>query len=203
MSKKAGLSPIKLRKLRVQELMIKYYLQGMTLKEVSERLEVEKYSASLSTVSKYIKEAIEEWRSANNERLTEYKILELQKINQMENAAWEAWEASKLPQVTKNYKFVPGKTPRSKGKYIETGKSEKSGTGEPKFLLLVNSCIEKRLEIMAGLVPTEIEAFKTGATTITNTTVRRIIFQNNKNTGVKEMLAAEESITEEKKIENN
>lgn len=203
MSRKNGLSPVKLRKLRLTDLMVKYYLEGNTMQGVVDKIKYEhKMNTSIQSVSKYIKQMVQVWKEESVSLIENHKITALQKIDKLELEYYEAWERSKQAIETITQKFEPGegKTEAAKKrneKLKETIKSFRANTGEAKFLEGIRWCTDKRFEILGGLAPILVEANHSGTIT-NNTTIRRVVFTSSK----KEMTGVAQTTTTEEKPED-
>lgn len=188
MAKKTGLTPSKLWSERVKEKSIQYYLQGnTTLKLVAERIAEElPRKPSISKVYTAIQEAIKTWEAENATIITQYKYIELRKIDNLEATYWDAWYRSCQVQTIIQAKKTPiaqeqpknGRKNKKAPDYLlgEITETSKTPVGDPKFLTGVEWCINKRLEILGGIAPPVADADKAGTIT-TNTTVRQIIFR--------------------------
>lgn len=177
MSGKTQLSPVKVRRLREKDLMVRYYLEGRTLSQVADKLMDEhRFKRSMSCISKVINGAIKEWKNERGEFIEYHKDIEIQKINNLEVTYFEAWEASKSAGNHEVQKLAPGKTPAAKKKLKEVIKTIRDTAGDPRFLLGIQWCIDKRCELLGHDAPQVIEANISGNITNTNI-IRKVVFK--------------------------
>ncbi len=111
-----------------------------------------------------IKALHKQWRESQLIDIDDAKSRELARIDKLEFAAWEAWERSQ--QATQVFiEEMGGKKGAAVAKVrIETrgiataGKAEKpkppnAQTGDPRFLAIVDKCIDKRIRIFGLAAP--------------------------------------------------
>lgn len=152
---------------RIIELRMKIarqYLEGQTQEEVAKDL-----GLSVASVSNHLKKIREYWLSLMMVDFDEKKSREIAKIDNLERIAFRAWRRSTRPTQTrhvsvkeairvekqrdKDGKEVPGKAPLAKMVPIEKTDDTKETTqaGDPRFLQIIDRCIEKRLKLMGAL----------------------------------------------------
>lgn len=160
---------------RTINLSIELYLKGYGYRAIANMIE-ERTSVTIThtTVRKYVKQALAEWKDERLQMLDEQKTLELQKISRLELTYWDEYENSKKEvKKTKNKQHA---TPAKKdgnaemevrSAYKEVATEER--LGDPRYLQGIQWCIEKRCEILGIDAPTQINANLTG--TINTTTV--------------------------------
>jgi len=128
------------RRRRISEL----YLQGKSQSEIG--LEV---GLAQPNVSHELKKIREQWRASTVRNYDEAKNIELARIDQIENEAWEAWN-------------------RGIGKHIVTTKKDSREdselttrtehlNGDPRYLDVIAGCVKKRCEILGLNAPTKTE----------------------------------------------
>lgn len=169
-------SPIRVRHLRDKDLVVNYYLGGRTMLQVCDKMK-EDYNKtiSISRVSQIIAAATEEWKKEQSKSIEEKKMVEIEKINNLEKIYTDAWQRSLLAAETTISKMEPGRTPAAKKKLKEVIKTIRESAGDPRYLQGIQWCIEKRCELMGHDAPQKIEANLTGTIT-NNTTVRKVLF---------------------------
>lgn len=110
------------RRKQVMEL----YLQGKTQWDIARLINV-----SQGTVCNDLTALRKNWLASALRDFDTLKAEELAKIDNVERAAWDAWECSRKP----------------------VGKSEVMRPGDPRFLAQVFECVETRLKILGLLKP--------------------------------------------------
>lgn len=170
-------SPSKLKRERNKELAVKFYLEGNTLDATAQKVNQETgQTISYATVSRYLDEALAQWKTEKLKLVDNHKDFELARINKLEVEAWSAWFASKGGvNVTSEKEKGPKEGTIT---LLEKGKSKKETFGDARYLDLVKWCIEQRCKILGVEAPAVVEVNQT--TTSTNTTVRRIMFRTRK-----------------------
>lgn len=126
-----------------QYQIARMYLQGVPQMRIGRQLGI-----SQPTVSKDLKAIRTAWLESAIVDLDKRKAIELAKIDEVERNAWEQWEASK-EDAREIERQVTGE---ENGKLqLGEGKTKLKGqTGNPKFLEIVLSCIDRRAK-MFGL----------------------------------------------------
>lgn len=121
------------------------YLQGKTQVEIAERLEV-----SQQQVSYDLKILQKRWQKSALRDLDAAKAEQLAKIDEMEREAWRSWELSKETyEQTVTEKVTTGEAARLKA-YMK----KEDRIGDPRYLQVVQWCINKRCEILGLNAPT-------------------------------------------------
>lgn len=148
-----------------KELCWKYYCKGYTQVQVQAQVKKETGKMlDIRTVAGYLKEALDKCKVEKPDLAKDVTVLELQKINIMEVEYWEGYERSRKPTKTIKQKFLPEEVPEfekkegrgrkkqvgtvNKLKLIEEVHETKEQTGDIKFLLGVQWCVEQRLLIL-------------------------------------------------------
>ncbi len=121
------------------------YLKGMRQVDIAV-----KTGHSQSTVSRYINRAIERWQKDQVHNIDAQRTVELEKINNIELEAWNAWERSKSDKETKSKK-------QTSEDRTEVQYRTESLVGDPRFLQQVQWCINKRCELLGLDAPIKTE----------------------------------------------
>lgn len=140
-SQKRNPSEIERDKVNVSSL----YLKGRFQAEIAVELGI-----SQSTVSRIIKELVNEWQTERVYNINEAKARELAKIDQVELEAWKAWSRSQEDAV----KEVEGSN--HQGAFSQT--STEGQAGDPRFLSMVIDCIKQRCAILGVEAPKKSES---------------------------------------------
>ena len=107
------------------------YLRGEPQHEIARSFEVD-----AGTISRDLKALREEWKASALADTTEFKALQLAKLDEVERNAWLAW--------TKSQENAEALKVRSRGKKVDgTEKVTKGQAGDPRFLAIVLECVEK------------------------------------------------------------
>jgi hypothetical protein len=123
------------------------YLQCLSMAEIGRRL-----GLNASTIYKDICIAREEWRTRYADAIESHKQRELAKLDVVEIEAWRAWQRSIGKYVIETRKStVIGETKAEgvdevPGEEI-TRKTERLA-GDPRFLQIIQGCIESRRKIL-------------------------------------------------------
>lgn len=121
------------------------YLLCHSLREIGRKIGVHH-----ATVARDLVRIRKEWSDA---RISDYNRLvdeTLQRIDTLESEAWQAWERSQRDRETlKTSEFEDGKT--------KTDKTTEGQAGDPRFLAIIDKCIERRARILGVEKPDEIE----------------------------------------------
>lgn len=126
------------------------YLRGRTQAEIAVELGVNQ-----ATVSRDLQALREEWKRSALIDIDEAKARELAKIDAMEIEAWQAWERSQLDAEVELTK-MQGTDPEKPGK-LEKQRRIEGQVGDPRFLQIVQWCINKRCEILGINAPVRQE----------------------------------------------
>lgn len=111
------------------------YGQGMSRKEMAGR-----FSVSVATIGNDIKAIRQSWIESPIYQYHIVKTRELQRIDRIEAAAWDAWEQScqddEMTRVTTD------------GEKQKAEKTSRKQAGDPRFLDRITWCVNKRCEIL-------------------------------------------------------
>jgi predicted transcriptional regulator len=120
------------------------YLQGVEQVEIGKKFEI-----TQQAVSYHLKKIRKKWLESALRDFDELKSQELAKIDNLEREYWDAWIRSQEDKEMEE---------ESMGKDGETFKKRREGqVGDPRFLVGVEWCINKRCEILGIDAPTKIE----------------------------------------------
>lgn len=139
-------------------VVARMYAQGHSIRDIAQYINMEReYSLGQTAIWNDIQTVRARWLDDSVDALARHKADQLSKIDAAERQAWEGWEKSKLD-----------KEKRKKSTGIQSGKAtdveteEKEGqAGEPKFLEIILSCIDRRCKILGIDAPKKLEV--TGA----------------------------------------
>lgn len=153
-----------LRALKLRQDVATLYLKGYSQTEIGAQLDV-----SQGTVSKILKDVQDRWRENSASVIEERRMIELAKIDWLENQAQEAWDRScadgeretkksemvlkevevKRGNTTNKNKLIGKMVPELKmvpvREYVERQRTKQ--VGNPAFLDRIAWCIEMRLKL--------------------------------------------------------
>lgn len=133
------------RRARVAELYVRGYRQSEIARELG---------VSQPTIHRDIKAVRAEWLTSSVRDFNEAKEEELKKLDALEQEAWDAWRRSQ----TERTRTVTEKTEGDSSGRIKAQQTKETGYGDPRFLTVVQSCIDKRCKILGVEAPTRIDA---------------------------------------------
>jgi hypothetical protein len=140
------------------EVINRWYLQGLSMREIAERLTTElhrPYEISYITVSKDLKTIRERWQKSTALALDEHRAKELAKIDTLEAEYWSEYFLSKAEQEsTVNRAGLDTRTGRQVSSY-ETRRVKK--TGNPAYLQGIERCIGMRIKLLGLNAPERVE----------------------------------------------
>lgn len=158
-------------------LTTEYYLQGYGYRKIAQIIEEQTgVRITHTTVGKYVKQSLQEWKDERLKKIDDQKAVELQRIDKLEQTYWQAWEKS-LEDVkkTKNrQRAVPKASGGSTEMSVFSADKEiatEERLGDPRYLQGVQWCIQKRCEILGIDAPTQINTNITG-NVITQTVIK-------------------------------
>lgn len=124
------------------------YLQGYTQAEMGER-----FGVSQSQISLDLKKVYERWRESSVINFDAAKQRELERIDEVERAYWQAWRDSRRDsKKTKKLAIRAGA-----GETIRGEEANETRSGNPEYLKGVQWCIEQRCKILGINAPTKTE----------------------------------------------
>lgn len=122
-----------------------YLVKKMTQKDIAAELGI-----SQATVSIQIRKLKEEFKMKGMLRYRQYLNEEMFKLDTIEKEAWMAWERS----IGRSRKTVKRKD--AGGNVIEETETEDTLVGDPRYLTLVHSSIDKRIRLLGLDQPQEV-----------------------------------------------
>jgi transposase len=111
------------------------YVQGWTQMQIADKLQI-----GQATVCYDLQKLQKEWRESRIRDFDAARELEIQKLDRVEREAWAAWENSKRPSQSAEFKDDATNTP--------TKKRVKNQNGDPRFLVVVHQCIASRRALL-------------------------------------------------------
>jgi hypothetical protein len=137
------------------------FVRSFTLREIADFLngrESVTYQITFQQVHYDVKKILQEWADERAELITNHIEKEIQKLDKIEAECWEAWEKSKSGKLkTKIEDSVINQTGDIVGGKI-TERSIETSNGNPKYLDMIQECIDKRLKLLGLYKPLRIEA---------------------------------------------
>lgn len=119
------------------------YLQGVPQFLIAKHCDVNQ-----STISRDLEVIFSEWRETIKTSAHEQRMYELAKINENERAAWQGWHLSLQAEVSLERGTNDGKAFSKKRK--------RGQAGDPRFLMIVDKCIERRCQMFGIDKPKEL-----------------------------------------------
>jgi hypothetical protein len=120
-------------------------------------------SISSQTVYKDICWAREQWRTRAADAIEAHKQRELARIDAVEVEAWRGWQRSCRPEVSETERS--GTRPGDQGGHFEErSRTRKGQAGDPRFLQIIEGCIESRRKILGLDAPVKSTVELTGET---------------------------------------
>lgn len=140
----------------IASLMVKCFPVREIAKRLNEKNEKEDRGYTLSAMQVYHDTRIifDEWKDQKEQFIDAKVELELAKLDKIENECWEAWESSKRGEkktTIEGGELTEGKV--SGGKIKE--REHKTTSGEPKYLEIIQGCMEKRAMLLGLYAPTK------------------------------------------------
>jgi hypothetical protein len=152
------------RRARVGEL----HLKGFSAADIAGELGV-----CRRTVERDLKLAIEGWRVARGDAVERARVVELATLRLLEREAWEGWLRSQdqgvSEKLSKTEQEKPGRSARAAGDGERGGeqrgiiaaakklaeRTTRSQYGDPRFLMLIMRCVERRARLLGAESPSE------------------------------------------------
>lgn len=152
---------------RVIELRMKIaraYVEGNTQEEIAKKMDM-----SIASVSKHLSAIRIYWLAIMAADFDQVKSEQLAKIDRLERTAWRAWRRSTRPIATRHVQVErnraveykrneKGEVDKTKAPTVKMVVSkeiddttERTNAGDPRFLQIVDNCIERRLKLMGLL----------------------------------------------------
>lgn len=131
------------------------YSQGMTQKEIADALGVDK-----ATVYRDLQRVDPLWREGQSDFIHAAKLDELARLDRLETAAWVAFEDSKQSLKSTYHggmgRIADGKISVTSNQPVQFGVKEQGQNGDPRYLAVVEKCIERRCAILGLDAPKKI-----------------------------------------------
>ena len=145
----------KSEKAQLTRRILHFYGQGLTQQEIADRLGV-----SIGTVNRHIQAGLEKWSVANCRDIDRRKAEELHRIDTLEFEATGAWlNSCKNAETIVKKRIIPPIPKPKEGEDpqpidpeqfpVEETHTEKGQSGDPRFLLVRDSCIKQRCKILS------------------------------------------------------
>lgn len=112
------------------------YLQGHHQQHIADTL-----NCSVATICSDLKSLHHEWRESAAADINHKIALEIAKLDNVEATAWAAFEGSKETTTVQT----------------EKGMTVYNTAGDPRFLVIIQSCIDKRCKILGIDAPERVE----------------------------------------------
>lgn len=193
------LSPARARKAKWEADAVTWYMKGYNMADVREKMiEQEGHNFSLSWTKEIINKAIKECVERKNDLIANHIAVELEKINRLEQTYTDAWERSRLINITRREKKRKGKGEGRLG-VAEKEVIEKECTGDPEFLKGIQWCIEQRAKLLNYDLPPAPPALALQINNTTNneggqttTVLRKIVFKTRVTTAAPQVTREQE-----------
>ncbi len=135
-------------------LTIKLWSQGYTLREIAEKISANrKYRITFRSIHNDIKAEIKRWREERLDIIEDQITVELIRINNIEKEAWEAWEKSKAEYQRSVTERRSGTSETMRAQMVR-----EEQCGDPRYLQIIQWCIDKRCKLFGLDAPKKIEA---------------------------------------------
>jgi predicted transcriptional regulator len=117
------------------------YCRGLPQAQIGRALGVTQQQVSLD-----LKAIRAEWQRVMVAEFDRLRSEQLGKIDACEAAAWEGWERS----LRDAERTLTRKRTEPDGEHVEASRSVAGQAGDPRFLQVVDSCIDRRLRLIGG-----------------------------------------------------
>lgn len=131
-----------------KKIIANLYLKGNSQNEIAEKIGI-----SRQQVSKDIQEIYAAWQKESIKDLSELKLRELTKLDQLEAELWNLYEQSKIDRKKTIKRAKKNDTDKE---YIEVSEIIEQGCGDKSILDSITNIIEKRGKIL-GLEKIQIQ----------------------------------------------
>lgn len=139
-----GVRRKKMQKLFDMQSLSSMYLRGVRQADMAKQLGV-----SISTVERDLHKLRRQWQEVANYNFQSVKMEQLAKIDEIERAAWEAYEASKQDKRKVTH-FDEKVNPRT------VTQKDEGRAGDAKWLDKISWCVEQRCKILGFHAPKEV-----------------------------------------------
>lgn len=129
-------------------------VRNMSPEEISDQL-----GLTVGQVEYTIRKIKDEWRRTRTDIYQSMVDQQLATLDAVQREAWVAWEKSRRDKVVR--KRRRGTTGEDEVSLMETTREEQAGN--PAYLKLISECVDKKLHIVGGYAPKQVDM------TITNT----------------------------------
>ncbi|PTX14436.1 hypothetical protein C8N40_111101 [Pontibacter mucosus] len=133
---------------RDRNIVAEYYVKGYSTRAIAQIIADKVgggYTLNHNTVSNDVKYLLKQWQNERINDINEQKVLELSKLDKLEQTYWQAWEKS-IEDHKKSSKKLKGKG--DKPDYKEMTETEVVAYGNPAYLAGIERCIDKRCKIL-------------------------------------------------------
>jgi len=130
------------------ELSLKGYTLQRIVDEINGRYKASGVAISITTTSvcKELKQIREEWRKSGLLNTNEHKMIQLKKLDILEQQYWDSWQRSIEKPVKKT---VSKKISYRSGEEMKQSEAkEEDFYGDPRFLDGINKCIQQRSALL-------------------------------------------------------
>lgn len=142
-------------------LIAEMYVKNNSVRFIAEHINsIRSYTVSFKTIANDIQEILREWSAKKESMISSHVAIELEKSLIRERKLWDAWEKSESVQKRTQVK-KKGKANDSPDA-IEMHKSEEDGTGNYKFIELMQKESDFRCKLLGSFAPTKVDADVTG-----------------------------------------
>ncbi len=144
---------------RDQNITTEFYLKGYSTRAIAAIIGEKVgtgYTTTHKTVSQDIKKLLKQWRDDRIHDISSQKMVELQKLDKLEQTYWDAWEKS-VENHRKIINKARGKGGAEKPFFQEITETEIKEFGEPRYLQGVERCIDKRCKLLGLDAPVKTE----------------------------------------------
>lgn len=142
---------------RDRAIVAQLYLTGMTQTAISRQMnsrEDAPYPYTPKMVEKDLAALRKQWLKSSLRDFDQARAEELAKVDALEIEAFNAWRKSQEGKYTKASKSVEG---GMHGVVFEEQEREETSAGDPRFLAVVQWCINKRCELMGLDAPLALD----------------------------------------------
>lgn len=140
------------------DFMMRLYIEGHTFKDIAAQMqEVHSHKISHVQVFTRVKQELADWQERRDDFIESYKIVELEKLNRVENEYWKAWYRSQK-EATETMEKTIGKGEAAV--LTEEGTKVKQRDGSSSFLQGIERCIAQRCQILGLYAPAKVDERK-------------------------------------------
>lgn len=143
--RRPAITPARIVQAEQRRAIAGLYLQGLTQAEIGQRLGLHQ-----SNVSRWLCKIERDWMREAADDLAAARLRELERVDALERQAWAAWERSCRPKRDRRARRA--ERPAAGGQMAPAGGAQEVRTverdGDPKFLLVINQCIGRRMQLL-------------------------------------------------------